>query len=221
MIENILLATAYLPPIEYFTFLMSDEIWLEKCEKYQKQSYRNRTRILTANGPQALSIPVVHAVTPDGKMPLVCEMSIDNRTPWQRNHWRTLVSAYGGSPYFLYYQDALQPFYESEFDNLFDYNLLLIKTILKLIKSEVPIHATSDFAPIAEHDLRTEIHPKKAASDAYSLKLKQPYYQVFEDRFGFVPNLSILDLLFNLGPETNSYLKTNLEYYINQLEWIK
>ena len=200
---------------------MSDEIWLEKCEKYQKQSFRNRTRILTANGPQALSVPVVHAVTPDGKMPLVSEMTIDNKTPWQRNHWRAIVSAYGSSPYFLYYQDALKPFYESEFDNLFEYNLLLIKTILKLINVEVQIHLTSDFAPMAEQDLRTAIHPKKAAMNEYPLKLNQPYYQVFEDRFGFVPNLSVVDLLFNLGPETKSYLKTNLAYYINQLEWIK
>lgn len=200
---------------------MRDEIWLEKCEKYQKQSYRNRTRILTANGPQALSVPVVHALSPEGKMPLVSEMSIDNRTPWQRNHWRTIVSAYGNSPYFLYYQDALKPFYESEFVNLFEYNQLLIKTILKLMKSDTQIHTTSDFTPISDHDLRIEIHPRKAASDAYLFKLNQPYYQVFEDRFGFVPNLSILDLLFNLGPAATSYLKTNLAYYINQLEWIK
>lgn len=207
--ENTLLATAYLPPIEHFTFLMQEEIWLEQCELFQKQSYRNRAYIQSGNGKQILSIPIVNGA---GVFPIQ-EARIDYKTPWQRNHWRSIASAYGNSPYFLYYQDALKPFYEKEYEFLFDFNLQLMQTILRLMRTSCNIQLTTKHEPERPFDLRTVIHPKKSFKENYPLKLKQPYYQVFEDRYGFEPNLSIIDLLFNLGPDTPQYLRTNLKEY--------
>lgn len=202
-----LLTTAYLPPIEYLAFFLEGEVLLERCEHFQKQSFRNRTVILTANGPQNLSIPVIHAAP---KEP-ISQVRIDYATPWQRTHWRTIESAYGCSPYFLYYKDLLQPFYETHFDYLFDYNTALCKTILQLLPISTALRYTKDFAPLQPNDLRTTIHPRKKLEADYPFALSEFYYQVFHEKFGFIPNLSILDLLFNLGPDSVRYLQRSLQ----------
>lgn len=206
---NTLLSSAYLPPIEYCAFLLQDEVWLEQCENFQKQSFRTRSVILTSNGPLTLSVPVVHSSV---KEP-ISQTRIEYVTPWQRTHWRAIESAYGGSPYFLYYQDALRPFYEQHFDYLFDFNLQLLQTILRLLKIRTSIHLTEDFAEIQPNDLRTTIHPRKKSEPDYPLAYRKPYYQVFSEKFGFTPNLSIIDLLFNIGPESTNYLKDAYQYF--------
>jgi len=189
---------------------MEEEVQVEYCEHFLKQSYRNRTVIMTANGPQVLTIPIVRGSA--SKM-MIADTRIDYKTPWQRNHWKTIESAYGNSPFFLYYQDPIRVFYEQPIDKLFDFNLQMTQTILKMLKVPTKLSLTTDFLPIGSFDLRSEIHPKKQQNEDYAFRLTEPYSQVFEDRFGFVPNLSILDLLFNLGPETGRYLVRNLNRY--------
>lgn len=188
---------------------MQGTAWVDTRECYQKQSYRNRARILTGNGVQTLTVPVEHRTGPTP----IREARIDYKMPWQRTHWRTIVSAYGNSPYFLYYLDPLKPFYETKFEFLFDYNLQLTRTILHMMRIVAEPRLTDGDTPTDACDLREVIHPKGASLPSYRLRLQSPYYQVFEDRYGFVPNLSILDLLFNTGPDANRYLKTLSDLY--------
>lgn len=205
-----LLSTAYLAPVEYFSFLLEEEVQVEYCEHFVKQSFRNRMVVMTANGPQVLTIPIVRGSA--SKM-MIADTRIDYKTPWQRNHWKTIESAYGNSPFFLYYQDPIRDFYEQTIDRLIDFNLQLTQTILKMMKVNTKISLTEDFMPMQTFDLRSEIHPKKQQDEQYAFRLKETYSQVFDEKYGFVPNLSILDLLFNLGPEARGYLMRNLNGY--------
>ena len=194
-----LLSTSFLPPVEYFAFLTQQEVQVESCEHYQKQSFRTRCAIFTANGRETLSLPVVHC--PD-KEPIL-QTRIDYSTPWQRTLWRAIESAYGGSPFFLYYRDAIQPFFEKRYELLFDYNLQIIKTILRALRLPTVITMTDDFEPMAENDLREAFCPKKN-NESTSFP---EYYQVFSTKFPFAPDLSVLDLVFNEGPEAVEYLR--------------
>ena len=204
-----LLSTAYLPPIEYFAFLIEDEVRLEFCEHFQKQSFRSRAVILTSNGPLTLSIPVIHHSDKE----LISESRIKYITPWQRTHWRAIESAYGASPYFLYYQDLLRPFYEQPYDSLFEFNTQLTKVLLKLLQTNTDIRLTEDFEPIRDKDLRTLIHPRRKSEPDYPLQYNEPYYQVFSNKFGFTPGLSVIDLIFNLGPDAIHYLQRAHDHF--------
>ena len=149
-----------------------------------------------------LIIPTVH----DQKMGIVKDVRIEYVTPWQRAHWRSIESAYNNTPFYLYYKDALKPFFEQKFDFLFDFNTQLTQTLLKALQVDVNIRISESFVPYEENDLRLEIHPKRVHKPDYRFFLNKPYYQVFEDKFGFLPNLSVIDLLFNEGPQAASYL---------------
>jgi len=183
---------------------MSEEVLLEKCEHFQKQCYRSRTNILSGGGIQTLSVPVLHTAH---SMPIT-EVQIDYRTPWQRTHWRTIETAYGGSPFFLYYKDSLEPFFADRYDTLFDFNLQLVRMLLRVMRCPDNIRLTEDYLTDYPLDLRDMIQPKEVRTKNYPFCVTQPYYQVFADKFGFVRNLSIIDLLFNLGPDAVNYLKT-------------
>ncbi len=187
--------TAYLPPISFFVKACeTNGILLEQHENYNRQTYRNRCRIPGPNGVQALSIPLLQK---HGEKIPICEIQIDNREPWQRLHWRSLTTAYNNSPFFLYYMDDLQPFYEKIYKNLFDYNLQLIHKLVRLIGLDLTINLTEEFHPEGYYpaDYRYKLTPKKEQD----ITLPN-YIQVFSDRFPFCRDMSIVDLLFNEGP---------------------
>lgn len=207
--DQVLLSTAYLPPVEYFALLLSENAAIEREERYQKQSYRNRTVIMNGNGALNLIIPTIH----DGRMGVVKDVRIEYVTPWQRAHWRSIESAYNNTPYYLYYKDVLKPFFEREYEYLFDFNLQLTQTLMQLLRLDREIQTTTTFTPYTSEDTRLLIHPKHSRREDYPFRLKTPYYQVFEDKFGFVPNLSVIDLLFNEGPQAATYLRQLLTQF--------
>ena len=209
--SKILLSTAYLPPIKYFAnILQFDLCKIEIHENYIKQTYRNRCNILTANGLLNLSIPVNKV---DGNHTLCKDIQISYASNWQSNHWRAIESAYNKSPFFLYYRDDLEKFYTQTYELLIDYNTELLKFILKKLGISKEINFTNDFIPVNNsiNDLRYSINPKTVQE-----KIIFPhYYQVFEAKHDFMPNLSIIDLLFNEGPESKYYLeKIRNKYYL-------
>lgn len=196
--SELILSSAYFPPVEYFGLILAaDHVLLEDSESYQKQSYRNRAHILSANGMLTLTIPVCH----HNPGCLIKDVKIDYKTPWQRNHWKSIQAAYNNSPYFLFFQDAFLPFFQKKIPFLFDFNFEAFLLLMNLLKIDKKIQPTGNFIPSYDNslDFRNEIHPKKAILPDYRFKFNQPYYQVFESKFEFVPNLSILDLLFNEG----------------------
>ncbi|MBL7920466.1 MAG: WbqC family protein [Bacteroidia bacterium] len=205
---NVLLSTAYWPNLHYFYYVLnSDTLVIENFENYQKQSFRNRTQILSANGKLDLSIPVKKLHTKE----LIKDVEISYTENWQNNHWRAITSAYKNSPYFDFFEDEIHYFYNKEFKFLMELNTEQLKLVLKLLKLKKEIAFTSAFEkePASLIDLRNSIHPKLNFTDdgKVSPTLNTPYYQTFESKFPFHPNLSILDLLFNKGLETTTYLK--------------
>lgn len=201
--ENILLPTAYFPPISYFVYLTrSREACIEQMETFPKQTYRNRCEIMTASGKAKLIVPITK---PQGNHTLTRDIGICYREPWREQHWKTLQSAYSSSPFFTYYADFLQPLFKSRETNLLLHNLSILQTITALIGIQPTVKFTDDFEkqPETKLDLRSATSPKKSGFSFEYL----PYPQVFSHKYGFMPNLSILDLLFNLGPEAGRYLE--------------
>lgn len=199
-----LLSTAYLPPIQYVALLVQKgsaqiEIW----EHYVKQSYRNRATILSANGPLDLIMPLEKT---QGCKTLLKDVKIAYSDRWNAEHWNAITSAYNSSPFFEYYRDDLERFFTEKFKFLIDYNAELLQTILSLLQIHCDCSFTQEFTKpnsLAD-DFRYTISPKIAVENVDFPE----YTQVFEDKFDFVPNLSIIDLLCNEGPESKEYLKT-------------
>jgi hypothetical protein len=197
--EMICLTSAYLAPVDYYSAMAkAGAVLLEHCDYYLKQTYRNRCHIAGANGVMALSIPVEKSSS--AKM-LTRDVRISEHNDWQLQHWRSIESAYNSTPFFEYYKDDLLPFFEKKWSFLWDFNQEIQAMMLELLDIQPMINQTTEYnLSLGEHvlDLREAIHPKKQDAD-WNLK---PYYQVFEQRFGFQPNLSIIDLLFNMGNES-------------------
>lgn len=206
-ISTVLLSTAFFGPVYYFrSVIKADRIFIEKHEHFIKQTYRNRCIIMAANGPLALVVPVEHGKSPGLK---ITDIKIAYHTSWQRNHWRSISSAYRNSPYFDYYADELLHFFEKKYSFLFDYNMEITQKVSDLISANIKLNNTPGFGYIEEPflNLREQISPK-IKLEILDPKYKAiPYTQVFEDKFQFVPNLSILDLLFCTGPEALYYLR--------------
>ncbi|NQT77389.1 MAG: WbqC family protein [Bacteroidetes bacterium] len=194
--EGILMSTAYLPPVSWMQeAALAKKVYIEANETYSKQSYRNRCKIMSANGILSLSIPVkkVH-----GNQTRTKDIEIFYGVAWQRIHQRALDAAYTSSPFYLYYKDELAVFFTRKFRFLLDLNMQMAEVISKMLGTDIQFELTDDYIVHPENipDLRTSFSPKKTLiKNEFS-----PYTQVFEDRFGFVPDLSIVDLLFNEGP---------------------
>lgn len=210
--NNIYLSSAYLAPVQYYTkFLLADRILIEKNDNYIKQTYRNRCTIVSANGEISLSIPVEHS---SKDKTLMRDIRIAEHGNWQHMHWNAIVSAYNSTPFFEYYQDDFYPFYHKKYSFLFDYNEELNNLILRLLNVDLPqVQYTADykteFSP-SESDLREAIHPKKDWKAIDSGFSPVSYYQVFEQKFGFIANMSIIDLLFNMGNESQIILADSI-----------
>ena len=193
--STIVLSSAYLAPIEYYAIMHKhSNVIIEQNEYYEKQSYRNRCRILTANGVMDLCIPVINS----GKS-IMRDIGISEHDDWQLKHWRAIETAYNSSPFFEYYQDDLKPFYLKKWKYLLDFNQELQNTILSLLDLKMDIKLSEEYVKKNDElmDCRNVIHPKKKTEWT-----SKRYYQVFEQKFGFTPQLSIIDLLFNMGPES-------------------
>ncbi len=187
--------TAYLPSIEYVSlFLKAEDASIELFETYQKQSCRTRTNVMTANGIQTLTIPVIKT---NGNHTLTKDIEISYKESWQQIHLRCLESAYRKSAYFDYYFPYFEKIYKQKFNTLVELNDFCLKTILKIMKVKKDYSYTTDFEKIIdENDYRISL-----SKGTNKIEMK-PYYQVFADRHGFIPNLSIVDLLFNEGPNS-------------------
>jgi len=206
----ILLSTAYLPPVQYISkFLCDTPVFIESQENYQKQSYRNRCYIYGANGRQCLVIPVKkhHG----GKTP-IREVEIDYQSDWQKIHHKSIESAYRLSAFYEYYADEFRVLFEKKTAILFDWNLLLLETLLNLL--EIPRKPVMTEGWVKEPDkcldFRQNISPKSRLVQPDSTFNPHPYQQVFQERYGFLPNLSIVDLMFNEGPMTVPVLQKSI-----------
>jgi hypothetical protein len=192
-------STAYLAPVEYYRLLAhASGVWVEQYEHFVRQTYRNRCHIAASGGLTALTVPVEKPSSAKG---LIRDVRIAEHGQWQQQHWRTIASAYSSSPFFEYYADDLIPFYEKKYDFLWDFNADLQQTVCGLLEIEPKIRFTEHYYQgddSAIYDLRDKIHPKKGPV----IGEFRHYYQVFADRNGFIPNLSILDLLMNMGNES-------------------
>jgi hypothetical protein len=201
--KSILLSTAYLPPVAYLKAIVhSDELAIERYENYIKQTYRNRCKIYAANGLMSLSVPVEMATN---KKILTKDVKIDYHLAWQKQHLRSIESAYGTSPYFDYLIDDFLPFYTKPYTFLLDFNLGLLNVVFDILQVEKSINLTTDYEhhPLNKTDLRNSFSPKKEYSH---LEEHKPYPQVFNLKYGFQAGLSCIDLIFNLGTNAYCYL---------------
>ena len=207
MANPAILSPTYFGPIQWYQKVVRhDPVWVDHGEPFRKQSYHNRCLIMTSNGPQALIVPVASGKPyAQDSTPL-----ISNHGKWRHEHWNALCTAYGDSPFFLYYADDIRPFFEEEhWTNLFDFNLDITRKICELLEIIPPQPFTSKDTAMnlseEETPRRYVIQPKHPLPDPDFQP--RPYFQVYRQRHGFQPNLSILDLLFNMGPEAILYLQ--------------
>lgn len=198
--QAVLLSAHYFPCTAWFrNYLLHEQVVIEQHEHFLKQTYRNRTVILSANGPLALTVPVskLQAKTQ------VYEMRIDYSDKWQHRHLEALRSAYNSSPYFLYYSHHFDEFFAHKYETLLELNLASLLLSLKLIKQQPKYQLTESYMPTTDGllDMREVIHPKRFWEAEY-----RSYLQVFTSKYPFTPNLSVLDMLFNCGPESTQYI---------------
>lgn len=203
MSTSLLLSANYFPAVSYFHAIHQNNmgVIVEKYEHYPKQTYRNRTRIATANGILNLTLPIQHGRKEHIAMK---DVKINYDHDWQRLHWLSIQTAYRSSAYFEYYEDDFAGFFEKKEEFLLDYNVAQLELLLKILKINVPLSFTDRYEkdPTGVADYRGIIHPKKESV----YKNPKPYYQVFEEKHGFIADLSIMDLIFNQGPQSKSFL---------------
>ena len=226
-----LLSTTYFGPVQWYQKLYrSEEVVIEQWENFQKQTYRNRCLIATTQGIQALTVPIER-----GTSPLIKDIRISDHGNWRHLHWNAIISAYGESPFFEYYQDDIRPFFEKKWEFLLDFNEAIREKMCELLDIQLKVNYSLEFKDYSlefkvdslemntqlaekstinykqstinkekEIDYREAINPKHPQPDP-DFEAK-PYYQVYQQKHGFLPNLSVLDLLMNMGPEGIFYL---------------
>ena len=197
-----LFPTAYFPSIALMAAMVrAENIVIERQETFPKQTHRNRTVILTANGPMTLTVPVLR---PGGNHSRTEEIGISYTEKWNMIHWRAIESAYNSSPYFLYYRDEIERIIMGCYDRLLQLNECVLQVLFKKLKIDTVISYTTDFAK-PEGNLN-DFRDRYSYKHPETLPSLPPYSQVFGDRMPFNGNVSIIDTLFNLGPETKDYL---------------
>lgn len=208
--EQTLINPGYFGPIDqFYAFVNSENVVWEAQDNYQKQTYRNRQYIYGANGRLSLTIPIRHTHKNQGRQKYK-EVKVENQFDWQRTHWKSLKSAYQSSPFFEFYEDDLRPLYDKKFNFLRDFNQHCWEAVLAILQLPFPSQTTSDYLKDYDPGKITDLRPLTAAKRQTTMEFP-PYSQVFQEKHGFIPNLSILDLLFNKGPETLSYLNRPTE----------
>lgn len=196
----------YFPSIaHYVLFAKAEALVFEMEDNFQKQTYRNRTYVYGANGKLMLNVPVKHSKSATHQK--YKEIKIANETAWQRLHWKSLESAYRTSPYFEYYEDELRPLFEKKYTFLMDVNLDTFQLINDCLQLEISTSKTTEYQLdiLGTQDYRKLVDVKKEPNHNF-----KPYTQVFDDKYGFLSNLSILDLLFNEGTNALTYLEKQI-----------
>ncbi len=172
---------------------------MEACEHYQKQSYRNRCRIATANGVEDLSFPIKHSGSTFNTP--IKEIRVDYSTPWLQKTKRCIDSAYHSSAFFDYYRDSLYAVLDRKSETLWELDMSIIEYFMAKIGLKSELLETKEYMGAPEL-----IHPKRPNTILSDMGLDGSYYQVFSNKFGFIPNLSIMDLLFNEGPASLEFI---------------
>jgi len=206
--RSILLSTAYFAPVQYYCKLVdTPEVIIEQFENFNKQTYRNRCLIQGANGIQPLIVPLVAA---SRKKTVIRDVKIDYDTMWQKLHFKSIEAAYRSSPFYEYYIDDIAPFFNKKWNFLWDFNEQIRQIMCQILEIEPNITLSKDYIEKTtddQLDFRNAIHPKPSKSIIDTTFKAIPYTQVFGDRHGFSPNMSILDVIFNIGPEGSDYLQ--------------
>lgn len=188
----ILLSTAYLPNIQYFSKLLrGKQVAIEACEHYQKQSFRNRCQVLSSQGVLSLTVPVIW----DNRT-MIRDVVIDNREPWQRTHLRTIATVYAAAPYWEHLSGVVMPLLESRHKFLFDHNMAITEGLLNILGHSVELTLTDSYTTNVDRDFRNSISPKARLQQVDQEFIAPVYYQVFSESQPFYPNLSILDMMF-------------------------
>ncbi len=213
---SILLEMQYFPPVQYFSkLILHKSVLIEQHENYLKATYRNRCHIASVNGIQRLTVPLKKG---KNEQQSIRAVQISYSQPWQAQHWQAIQSAYGNAPYFEFYADEIAPFFKKKYEFLFDWNLDLFKCLIACLSINCDLMLTDTFLPFTQNqednievfDFRNGIHPKKHRQKEDSKFRPAKYAQVFEDKHGFLPNLSMLDLLFCAGPESYAVLENSI-----------
>jgi len=206
IMKNVLLPVFYLPPISWFSVFLNAEndVLFEQFESFPKQTYRSRTNIFGANGKLTLIIPISHTGNREFK-----DTEISYREDWRSLHWKSIKTAYQGSPYFEFYEDKLKKIYELEEKYLMNFNLKAIEILQNILKTEKAHSLNVEYIKNPEE---INFREKFSAKSASEFEMEE-YYQTFSDKFGFLKDLTILDLICNKGPESLTYLKNIKQSY--------
>src|SRR5690606_1138696 len=205
MLVKSIIHPAYFPTVSHFVIIANNEVIFEVEDNYQKQTYRNRAYIYGPNGKQLLSVPIIHTKS-HGRQKYK-EVKIENDFNWQKQHWKTLETAYRTSPFFEFYEDDILPLFTKKHTYLMDLNFEIIELISSFLEIELCVEKTISYIEKPEHvDFRKLANAK--SSESYDF---DEYIQVFSEKYGYINDLSILDLLFNEGTNALTYLESQKE----------